>query len=61
MKELQNARKVPREDRTDRSLPPSRNLEGFLARRYKAGLEGPTGFGREEGCRRERYVEEQQS
>lgn len=30
VKERQSARKTPGDDRTDRSLPPSRNLEGFL-------------------------------
>lgn len=30
MKELQSARKAHRDDRTDRSLPPCRNLEDFL-------------------------------
>ncbi|XP_057601678.1 calcium-binding protein 39 isoform X2 [Hippopotamus amphibius kiboko] len=40
---------------------PAEIWKASWARRYKAGLEGQTGFGREEGCRREPYVEGQQS
>lgn len=61
MKELQGARKEPREDRTDRSLPLSKNLEGFLGEAVpRADLKAGWDLG-EEGCRRDGYVEEQQS
>lgn len=38
VKELQSARKAPRDDRSDRSLPPSRNLEGFLGEVVPSGV-----------------------
>lgn len=61
VKELQGASKEPREDRTDRSLPFSKNLEGFLGEAVpRADLKADWDLG-EECCRRDGYVEGQHS
>lgn len=61
VKELQGASKEPREDRTDRSLPLSKNLEGFLGEAVpRADLKADWDLG-EECCRRDGYVEGQHS
>lgn len=63
VKELQSARKTAGDDRTDRSLPPSRDLEGFLDEAVPSwvlkalwGL-GENGWGRD-GMRRDSKLEE---
>lgn len=53
VKELLGARKKRREDGTRRSLPPGRNLEGFLDEAVpRAVLKTQRDLG-EEGCRRD--------